>query len=361
MVTLSELHRRLSQNDVRYALHFAGHARLTRRPQLLAEMIAEAQDIARDVKGLRAGSDRDAISESAKRQVKLYTDEKAAIEGLQAQMGPLAREASVLGARANVLFHRYARHFAGQGRSSRDGTLLLDTIQELTAILQQMQAIQADQAIDGLKADIEVVQGRLAQFRAEVDAIAAAQTEVSQSEQAGAMAGLANNLFAQYRVHFAGLPRVTRRPELLVRLLEALESVHERMVALETQGLREQHNSENIGVVENRLGLWAEELVAIRAERKTTNFNTMVRDLETAVNAELEGYAQHFAGQSRRTRELQRLTDIIDRLDEIEKQMTRLEEVQESEENSLHLSVVRDALSMYQNEWDEIAKVQGKA
>ena len=41
--------------------------------------------------------------------------------------------------------------------------------------------------------------------------------------------------------------------------------------------------------------------------------------------------------------------------------MTRLDLVQDNADNALHLAVVRDAMTMYQNEYDEIAKVQGKA
>ncbi len=361
MATLSELHRRLSANDARYALHFAGHPRLTRRPELLASMIADATSILNDVKSLKSVSDRQAITQSAQRQHSLYTTEQAAIVQLHAQMGPLAREASHLGSRANLIFHRYTRHFAGQSRGSRDGTYLRDTIAELSLVHGQMQAILADQDIDGLRADIEVVDGRLVQFRTETANIAAAQTEAAPDEQAGAMANVANNLFGQYKVHFAGLPRVSRRPELLVRLVEALEGVRERMKALQAQGLHDAHNAENIGIVENRLQMWTQELAAIRAERQTATFATMVRDLATAADAELESYGQHFAGQSRRTRDLGRLSDLVDRLDEIERQMTRLDQVQEDADNALHLAVVRDAMTMYQNEYDEIAKVQGKA
>ena len=360
MATLTELHRRLSLNDNRYALHFAGHARLTRRPELMMAMLADAQAILTDVKSLKAGPDRQAITQTAERQITLYTSELAAITQVQTQMGPLAKEASHLGLRANSIFHRYARHFAGQTRSTRDGTFMREMITDLDAIHADMQAILADQDIDGLKADIEVVQGRLDQFRTEADNIAAAQTEVSPADQASALAGVANNLFSQYRVHFAGLPRVTRRPELLVRLVEALEAVKERMQALDAQGLRDEHNANNIGIVQGRLDIWTQELAAIRKERQGASFATMVKDLETAANAELESYGQHFAGHSRRTRDLSKLSEIIDRLEEIERQMDRLDQVQENADNQLHLAVVRDALVLYQNEFDEIAKAQNK-
>ena len=361
MATLSELHSRLARNDSLYAMHFAGHPRLTRRPELLGQMMVEAAAILADARSLHAGGDREAISQTATRQRDLYGSEQKAIRDLQAELGPLAREATLLGLRANIIFHRYLRHFAGQNRSSRDGTLLRAMVGDLAAIQSQMQAILADQDLEGLRADVEVVETRLVQFRTEVANIATAQTEVAPEEQAGALANVANNLFAQYRVHFAGLPRVTRRPELLVRLLDALTAVRERMAALQAQGLQSEHNVSNLGIVTARLQLWTDELAAVRAERQAASFATMVRDLETAANAELESYGQHFAGQSRRSRDMAKLSEIIDRLEEIEQQMARLDQVQEHADNALHLAAVRDALTLYQNEYDEIAKVQGKS
>ena len=212
--------------------------------------------------------------------------------------------------------------------------------------------------LPGLKSDIEVVGGRQTQFRDELKAVGQARTDASLEAQASALADEANGLFSQYRVHFAGLPRVSRRPELLVRLMGALEEVRDRMAALDSQGLRDPHNQGNQDIVRERLASWQAELAAIRKERQASSMATIVGELGTAANAELEAYGQHFAGQSRKTRDLKRLSGLVDRLDEIHRQMLRLQQVQPNPDNGRNLAVVRDSLVRYTAEFDAIEELQ---
>ncbi len=361
MPTLKELQQRLEQNDVRYNLHFAGLARITRSLDTMDDLIATAQQVQGQVSGVRASEvERQELVKNAVRQVELYRGERTAIVQARQEGGEPGIQASLLGSRANFVFHRYARHFAGQSRSSRDLTLMLDMIAELEAIQGAMQALQSQKPMPSLQADLEVVAGRLQQFYGERKAIGTGRTDGTQQDQAGALANAANTVFAQYRTHFAGQPRISRRPELLVRLIGALEEIRERMTALQVQGLHDEHNDGNIATVSNRLATWQQELVAVRAERQKATLATLVADLGTSANAELESYGQHFAGQSRKSRDLKKLRDIVDRLDEAERQMTRLDEFQHNADNAKNLNVVRDALALYQHEYDEIATIQGE-
>lgn len=361
MPTLKELQQRLEQNDVRYNLHFAGQPRITRSLDTMDDLLATAQQVQGQVSGVRGSeADRQALMQNAVRQIELYRGERTAIVQARQEGGDLGLQASLLGSRANFVFHRYARHFAGQSRPSRDLTLMLDMIAELEAIQGAMQALQLQRPMPALQADLEVVAGRLQQFYGERKAIGAARTDGTQQDQAGALANAANTVFTQYRTHFSGQPRISRRPELLVRLIGALEEIRERMTALQVQGLHDEHNDGNIATVTSRLTAWQQELAAVRSERQKATLGTLVADLGTAANAELESYGQHFAGQSRKTRDLKKLSDILDRLDETERQMTRLDEFQQNADNVKNLTVVRDALALYQNEYDEIAKAQGE-
>lgn len=360
MPTLTELQQRLEQNDARYNLHFAGLPRITRSLDTMDDLIATAQQVLGDSRGLKKGpeSERLALQQNAERQLELYRGERTAIVQARAEGGSEGLQASALGTRANFVFHRYTRHFAGQSRSSRDLTLMLDMIAELEAIQQAMKELQAHKPMASLQADLEVVAGRVAQFDSERKAIGAARCDGTLAEQAGVLANAANTVFAQYRVHFAGQPRVTRRPELLVRLIGALEEIRDRMSALQSQGLHDENNDGNLGIVTSRIQAWQAELTAIRGERQKATIQAMVADLGTAANAELESYGQHFAGKSRKTREIKRLSDILDRLDEVERQMTRVDQFQQNADNTRNLAVVRDALALYQNEFDEIRKAQ---
>jgi hypothetical protein len=358
MATLQDLQTRLDQNDARYTVLFAGQPRVTRDLGTLDDLIATAQHLRGEMASLPAGPARDAIQQAADRQLELLRGERTAIVVAGKEGGELARRASLLGTRANFVFHRYARHFAGQSRSSRDPSLLLDMIAELDAIAAEMKEAADQQPLPALISDLEVVARRRLQFDDERKAIATARADGTHEEQSGAMADAANHLFAQYRTHFAGQTRVTRRPELLVRLIGALEEVRERMTALKIQGLQQDSNEGNLGIVTSRLQAWQQELTAIRAERQKATIASMVADLGMAANAEFEAYGQHFAGQSRKTRDLKRLSDIIDRVDEIERQMTRLDQFQSHPDNRKNLQTVRDALTTYQNEFEEIEKAR---
>lgn len=361
MPNLNDLRKMLQANDDLYNTRFAGHSRTTRDLATMDDMIATAQQVAGEARYAMSGSpqERQTIAKDAEKQLDLYRSERTLIAKAQQEGGPELRQSAMLGGRANRVFHRYARHFAGQNRSSRDGTLLADMQAELGKIQAHMRELSA--AAPGLQAvreDLQVVQGRIDQFAAERKEVAKAQTDGGQDDQASAMAGVANNLFGQYRVHFAGLARVSRRPELLARLIEALGGVLERMKALQAQGVGGEHNTNNIGIVQDRLAVWHSEMAAIRAERQKATREQLIGELGGAANAEIAAYGQHFAGQNRKTRDLSLLTGIIDRLDEIERQMTRIDDAAADADNTANLQVVRDTLAMYCDEWDAISELQ---
>lgn len=360
MATLAEVQKRLEANDGIYSARFAGQSRTTRDLDLLDTLIATAQKLATEARAVAdKPAQRKELVAEAERQLELYRSERTLIAQMRQQHGEAGIEAAVLGTRANIVFHRYARHFAGQSRSTRDGTLMADMIEQLLGIQGDMQALLARKpGLQQVKDDLGVVAGRIQQFEEERRNIGAAQSDGTRDQQATGLAGTANNLFAQYRGNFADLPRVTRRPERLARMIEALTQVGERMKALQQQGLADEHNDRNIAIVAERLAAWQSELTAIRAERQKSTPATLASDLGSAANAEFEAWRQHFAGQSRKTRDLNRLRDILDRLDDVERQMQRLEEVHGRADNRRNLEIVRDTLVTYIGEWEEIEKAQ---
>lgn len=360
MADIGQITKKLADNDQRYAAHFAGQSRATRNLDLLDDLIATAQQLLTQA-GQATGSaaDKREAIQAAERQVELYRSERTLIVQSRQQGGPQSVEAGRIGMRANFVFHRYDRHFAGSSRSSRDNTLMADMIDELKGLRAAMAAMVAVRPdLSSARGDMDVIDGRLQQFEEERRQIAAAQTDGTHAEQAAALAGIANNAFAQYRAVFADQPRVTRRPELLVRLIGALQQVRERMQALQAQGLALASNDQNIAIVTERLTAWQSELAAIRADRQKATIVSLESDLGTAANAEFEMWGAHFAGQARKTRDLARLRAMIDRLDEVERQMTRLDQVHGRPENARNLQIVRDNLAMYCGEYDEIVKAQ---
>ncbi len=362
MANLAEVQKRLEANDATYSARFAGQSRLTRDLDLLDDLIATAQKLVTQANALPdKPSTRKELVAEAERQLELYRSERTLIAQMRQQGGQAAVQASVLGTRANIVFHRYARHFAGQSRSTRDGSVMADMIEQLRTIQADMQALaQKAPALQQVKDDLKVVAGRMQQFEEERRNIGAAQSDGTSEQQASALAGVANNLFAQYRSNFADLPRGTRRPERLARMIDAAIQVGDRMKALQQQGLADEHNDRNIGIVAERLAAWQSELTAIRAERQKATISSLESDLGTAANAEFESYGSHFAGKERKTRDLNKLRDILDRLDDVERQMQRLDEVHGRPANARNLDIVRDTLVTYIDEWEQIETAQAK-
>lgn len=361
MPSLNDLRGLLQENDATYAARFAGHPRATRELDVMDDLIATAQQVMSEARIAMSGTpaQKSEVVKEAERQLDIYRSERTLIAAAQKDANPAARQGAILGGRANMVFHRYARHFAGQSRSSRDGTLLADMVAELQRIHATMKTLSvANPKLETLRDDMDVVQGRMQQFNDERKEVAKAQTECSPDEAASAMAGAANTIFAQYRNCFAEQARVSRRPELLARLVDALTQVGERMKALRAQGLHDASNDGNIDIVTQRLAIYQTELAAIRQERQKTALPALVGELGAAANRDIEQYGKHFAGQDRATRELPRLTAMLDRLDELERQMTRIDDSAGPDDNASNLKVVRDTLTMWAGEWDAIAEAQ---
>jgi hypothetical protein len=362
MATYGELKQRLDQNDGRYGWMFAGQSRLTRDIAAIDDIIASAQATMAESRAAKAltAEQREELVTEAQRQLELYRSERTLIAQTQREGGQEGIAGSILGTRANVLFHRYTRHFAGQSRSTRDVTMLNEMIRELKAIQSDMNAVYAKKPLDSVRDDLEVVRGWLERFETEIVAIQDAYNGSTAEEKGAALANRANGVFAQYRVGFAEKPRVSRRAELLVRLTEALGDIKQAMQQLHSEGLRDEHNHKNISVVDGRLTQWQDELTAIRTEVRQASVNQLAGHYGSAANAEFENYGKHFAGQNRATRDLSVLSEIIDRLEEIERQMHRLDLVHGRADNRKNLQIVRDHLVRFIAEYAEIEKAKAE-
>ena len=359
MANLQALEQRLVRNEATYQVHFAGRSRLTRDVARMEALLEGAQGVLAELAGQRGGdaAQREAIAAKAQHQTTLYGTEREAIAQAQREAGAKGRQAAFVAQRARFAVHIYTRHFAGQSRTTRDVSLLGDLLAWLEPLAADLERLGAA-SLPSAQEDLRWVQSHITQFHSERHAIAQALSDLLLAEQVSALAQVANGLFAAYRTHFAGQPRVTRRPELLVRLIQAAEQTGDRMQALRLQGLHDSDNDANIDVVAQRVAAWQTELSAVRLERQRTGLAALWADLEIAANAELESYAEHFGGQDRRSRDLARLCALCDRLGEVERQMTRLVEVQDLPSHDARIASVRDSLALYQDEYDAILAAQ---
>src|SRR5262249_8170700 len=153
--------------------------------------------------------------------------------------------------------------------------------------------------------------------RGEIDK---AQTEGTAEERASLLAELANGQFRHYQTHFAGRSRATRRPALLVRLIGQLKQIQDKMRKLKVGGLKSEPNDRNIGIVTEQIKMYENELDEIRKVRKSTPFDDLMGFLGGAANEQFAEYRKDFESKDRKTRDLQVLSDICDRLGEVRRQ-----------------------------------------
>lgn len=345
----------LASIEGQYAVHFGGRPRITRDLNRLAEMVRGAERVA-------AAPTADAETrERATQRAAFYAEERGEILRAREAGGPLAWDAAWLRDDLAVEQHRYRRHFAGRSRNTRDVFLLDDLLANTRALVAAYRAVLAKGHVEGAADDL----GRADEFAHMLDrervAIEEAQAEGDAGQQAEALAQLANDQFGAYGEHFAGHPRVSRRPELLVRIIDALAHIEARMVALQQAGLAEAFHRDNIGIVRERLGAYRTELKAVREAREGASMGDIAGHLGGAANAEINGWTEHFAGRDRRGRELSRLGGMLDRLDEIERQMAAISRARQLESNEGNLAIVRDWQALMRNEFDAIDDAQREA
>ncbi len=356
--TLNQLREQLDGLQQQYYLHFAGQPRVTRNLEMMRQMAVRAGALRSELATLAESEARTAALALAAERLELYRGEVAAIDAARVEVGDRGVEAAWLGQRANHVFHRYRRHFAGRSRSGRDISILQEMISDLDAIRGEMATLGDGWRSAQLTRDREIVDNFLGLFRQEVREIKAARDGADGEQAESLFAQLANDQFEQYRLHFAGQPRVSRRPELLEQMCGNLEAILSRMQALPSQGFHGAHNPQNARIVVERLAAWRGELEGIREVRTKTSLSEMVSQLGRAAEVVLEVYNERYAGQARASRDLGLLCGLCDRLVDLERQMETIGRVQTLVDNERNLELVHDLMHMLEAEYDEIDKAQ---
>lgn len=357
------LGKELEQLDKEYADEFAGQSRLTRDIGVLDRMIKRAQSILERVDQIPSaaqGPDLLRLRDAASGAVDLYQQERTAIARAQA-VGPTFEAFSMEATSANLVFARYARHFAGKDRATRDVALLGELVEDLKQIDKRMGQLLEERTVADFERDRAVVRENLAQYQREIDLVEKAHSSGTPEEQASLLATLANNQFAVYQGHFAGEPRVSRRPALLMRVVTSLRKIKERMAALKKEGLDVEYNDKNIAVVDDRLGVYDKELAEIRKARQTTPMTDLMGELGTAANKLFDAYRQGFADKPRAQADVERLGTICDKLSEVRRQMIELSWAEDNEMNAKNLDIVTEQLVMFEGEYEAVARAQASA
>lgn len=359
--TLSQLRAEFDQITAEYDARFAGHSRVTRDLNDANNLINRTRSVVSELSRLPRSNDKSALEDSAKSSLALYENERKEIMRAKS-LGADFEEFDALRTDANMVFAQYDRHFAGKNRATRDLGLLGEMIDDLERIGENMREVQpaiASIPSNGAAQDIALVADNLKMYQTERGEIIEARGAGTVDEQAAALAEVANAQFKIYDDNFAGKNRVTRRPALLQRMITSLEQVLDRMRALQSQGGVSDFNRDNISIVESALGTYRAELNEIRKAREGTKFSDLQGSLGGAANDLFDEYRANFAGQDRKTRNLDLMSSICDRLGEVGRQMADLGRAEPTDLNANNLRIVTDTRVMYEREWRRIAEAQG--
>lgn len=332
----------------RYRVRFGGHSRVTRDPDELDEMLEEL--------GRIDASADPALAERVATERDLFTREAAAIRTARAI--PFAVPAARIRLWADLAFQRYRREFAGRDRSTRDLLLLLEIRDDLAVLLKEALALHAqapEQQLDRVGATIDRA---IKLYDDEADAIRRTRRTGSPADVGSRFARLANAQFETYQEGFAGKSRLSRHPPTLLRIVKALDEIRRGMQALALDGFRDEANSRNIGIVEERIAQYRREIEAITAARAAASVSERTSALATAANQVFSDYREAFAGKARETRDELLLCRLAERLVPIAREMDAVDREADDETNERNLRIVTDNLELYGKEHEAIREAK---
>ncbi len=359
--TLEGIEKQLADALEIYQNDFAGKDRQACDPDKLATLIAKVKSATTELDGLgalTAGEGAAALHKRLEDQRAIFERELGLIHAAR-DMGDSFEKFAVEGAAANFAFDRYFRHFAGQARDTRDLGVLKELTEELRQIKKRMTAVGGKKLPEQMANDIVLVQQNIERYQLEEREIATAQKSGTPEEQADRYAFLANQQFTVYANHFAGHSRLTRRPAMLVRVMENLKRYKAGMFELKSRGLDSESNANNIGIVDGRIKAYETELGEIRKVRSSNKLVDIMSALGGAANDVFQQYRDEFAGKDRTTVSLESLGTMLDKLDEVRRQMEELGRVEKNETNVQNQKVVREYQASWIGEYQAIRAAQG--
>ncbi len=330
----------------RYRNNFAGRSRVSRDLVLLDSLIAEAGAVLAAIP-----ADADVLRQTVGEWKALYATERDLIAKVQ-NSGPDILNAWTATEWEFLTFYRYNRDFAGQNRLTRDLGLLAQTISE------QEGWVNAARGRAGLEESLVRMEEHLATYKKELAEIPAARATLPPAERAKLQASLVNHQFALFRVHFADKPRHSRRPALLGRILGQLQALHAEMTVVRDQGVKTESHLQNLQKVADRIRHHSDERANIERARMARTTREVVGALGEDANLLFAVFRKDFAGQARNTRDIAKLAELCERMQEVARAMADLQRERPDEMNRKNLAVVLDQLRSWEREFEAVRNIK---
>lgn len=352
-MTIEQIRKDSDALHAQYQWNFSGFPRGTRDPNELDEL---AQAASRLISRAEAAGVTPLI-ETLRERRRLYQQEKREVEAVR-NIGPHAIAVSFVFLDVRARHHMYLRNFAGEERVSRDVFALDEAYEELGLMHGEIATLIGDSSSEALEFYLNETEKIRTLFETETAEIRDARRKLTMPEAVSGSARAANTLFARYRSNFAGMPRVSRRPALLARLIEALEDVQRWMGDVEVQGADASTLAKNREIVATQLETWRSEQEAIREARQSCQFGELVRALQVEYDDVAALYSEEFAGKQRASRDLTALDGICSRLDELERMCRRQLGMRDVAELATLLHQVRESRFRFCREFDAIREAK---
>ncbi|MCO4747389.1 MAG: hypothetical protein KC912_21495 [Proteobacteria bacterium] len=331
-----ELERRLAGILERYRVNFTGHPRATRDLSLLDALIDENRTLVAEATEDKGGQ--------VQQQLEFMLGERKAIEQAQLEDLTLPRVMSW----HDLLQARYRHRFAGESRATRDLGLMREIVDHYGELIAELGA-DTDEALHKRLRDAK---GTFSREATEIDWARKAGSDVDRAQR---YALLANEQLALYRRHFAGQPRLSRSVPMLRRVIQSLTEIRALMLQLPAGG----SNAGNIKLLGDKLQSYETEIALVLEVKRDQGALAVADALGGAANKLFAEYNKDFAGQSRSTRSLEQLFQIVDALIHIARELeAAVAQPESTETHSKNLRVVMDHIRTYTREVDQIVKVQ---
>jgi len=352
MPTLEQMRATLAQARGTYGGQFAGQPRATRKPERLQSLIDQVSIIGRDAESVDAD-----LAADARQQAERWREELAAIRDVQKDGEHAVQASSVIQWGRDGL-ERYQRNFAGQNRATRDLGILIEIVEDMERRVADMDTLLRQRDDADVQSSRDALVRNLETYRVEQDKIRDARRQGSLEQRAGLLAGLANDQFKRYRLHFAGKPRVSRRRQVLEVIIKVLQEIRADMISVRDSGVQFPQQQDNIDIVDRHLKTYHTELQAIRQSRNGATRGDRIKALAEAANQVFSDYRAEFPGHARSTRDPDRLNDIWESLWPVALDMEELAREDNSEPVGSNLQKVRDSLRLYEREWQLIRQAK---
>lgn len=162
---------------------------------------------------------------------------------------------------------------------------------------------------------------------------------------------------ARYESQFAGMPRSSRNVDELDTIVAETKSLLKRVESV-PEAVRSAEMSSLAATARQNIALYERERTLIgEASRVGPEFERFAT-LASSANFVFARYRRHFAGQSRTTRDLGRLGEMVGELEGIEKGMADIVATSKQSELARDLNLVRRALKSYREEVGHVEKAR---